>query len=100
MDKLDLKKAEEPEIKSPISVGSQIKLENTRKTKKTSTSASLMLKPLMVWITTNCEKFFIKGMEILDHLICLLRNLYADQEATVRAGQGLTDWFKLGKRVC
>jgi len=39
-------------------------------------------------------------MGIPDHLICHLRNLYADQEATVRTGQGLTDWFKLGKRVC
>ena len=38
-------------------------------------------------------------MGIPDHLTCLLRNLYADQEATVRTGQGTTDWFKIGKRV-
>ena len=57
------------------------------------------LNTLTVWITTNCEKFFLKGMEILDHLICLLRNLYADQEATVRTGRGTIDWFKVGKGV-
>ena len=58
MFKLDLEKAEEPEIKSPTSVGSQKKQENSR---KTSTSASLnMLKPLTVWITTNSGKFLKK----------------------------------------
>ena len=56
MYKLDLEKAEESEIKLPISIGSQKKLENSR---KTSTLASLtMLKPLTVWITTNCGKFW------------------------------------------
>ena len=55
MYKLDLEKAEEPEIKLPTSAGSQIKQENSR---TTSTSASLvMLKPLTVRITTNCRKF-------------------------------------------
>ena len=39
-------------------------------------------------------------MEIPDHLTCLLRNLYAGQEATVRTGHGKTDWFQLGKGVC
>ena len=38
-------------------------------------------------------------MEIPDHLTCLLRNLYAGQEATVRTGPGTTDWFQIGKRV-
>ena len=38
-------------------------------------------------------------MKIPDHLTCLLRNLYADQEATVRTGQGTTDWFQIGKGV-
>ena len=38
-------------------------------------------------------------MEIPDHLTCLLRNLDADQEATVRTGHGTTDWFQIGKRV-
>ena len=41
----------------------------------------------------------LKGMGILDHLTCLLRNLYAGQEATVRTGRGKTDWFKIGKGV-
>ena len=39
-------------------------------------------------------------MGIPDHLICLLKNLYAGQEATVRTGHGTTDWFQTGKRVC
>ena len=42
----------------------------------------------------------LKEMGIPDHLICLLRNLYAGQEATVRTGQGTTDWFQIGKGVC
>ena len=56
-----------------------------------------MPKPLTVWITTNCGKFF--EMEIPDHLTCLLRNLYAGQEATVRPEHGTTDWFQIGKGV-
>ena len=55
MFKLDLEKAEEPEIKLLTSAGSEKKLENFR---KISTSASsTMLKPLTVWVTTNCGKF-------------------------------------------
>ena len=70
MFKLDLEKAEEPEIKSPTSIGSQKKQENSR---KISTSASLaMPKPLTVWITINWK--IIKEMGIPDPLICLLRN--------------------------
>ena len=42
----------------------------------------------------------LKEMAIPDHLICLLRNLYAGQEATVRTGHGTTDWFPIGKGVC
>ena len=49
------------------------------------------------WIMTNCRKFLKMG--IPDHLICLLRNLYAGQEATVRTGHGTTDWFQIGKGV-
>ena len=87
MFKLVLEKAEETEIKLPTSTGSQKKQENSR---KTSTSASLaMLKPLTVWITINWK--ILKEMGIPDHLICLLRNLYAVQEATVRTGHGTTD---------
>ena len=84
---LDLGKAEEPEIKLPTFVGSWRKQESSR---KTSTSASLMvLKPLIGWITTNWK--ILKEMGILDHLTCLLRNLYAGPEATVRTGHGTTN---------
>ena len=58
-----------------------------------------MPKPLTVWITTNCGKFF-KRWGIPDHLTCLLRNLYAGQEETVRTGHGTTDWFQIGIGVC
>ena len=56
-----------------------------------------MPKPLTVWITINWK--ILKVMGIPDHLTCLLRNLYAGQEATVRTGHGTTDWFQIGKRV-
>ena len=56
-----------------------------------------MPKPLIVWITTNWK--ILKEMGIPDHLTCLLRNLYAGQEATVRTGHGTTDWFQIGKGV-
>ena len=42
----------------------------------------------------------LKGIGIPDHLTCLLRSLYADQEATVRTGHGATDWFQIVKGVC
>ena len=42
----------------------------------------------------------LKEMGIPDHLTCLLRNLYAGHEATVRTGHGTTDWFQTGKRIC
>ena len=54
-------------------------------------------KPLTVWITKNWKIF--KEMGIPDHLTCLLRNLHADQEATVRTGHGITDWFQIRKGV-
>jgi len=87
MFKLDLEKAEEPKIKLPTSVGSSKKQEGSR---KTSTFALLtMPKPLTVWITINWK--ILKEMGISDHLTCLLRNLYAAEEATVRTGHGTTD---------
>ena len=62
-----------------------------------STSALLIMpKPLTLWITTNCGKFLKR---FPDHLTCLLRNLHAGQEATVRTGHGTTDWFQMGKGV-
>ena len=54
-------------------------------------------KPLSVWITRNWK--ILKEMGIPDHLTCLLRNLYAGQEATARTGHGTTDWFQIGKGV-
>ena len=73
-------------------------IETAREFQKTSTSASLTaLKPLTMWITTNCGKFL--EMEIPDHLTCLLRNLNADQEATVRSVHGTMDCFKIGTGV-
>ena len=78
MFKLDLEKAEEPEIKLPTSVRSSKKQESSR---KTSTSALLTIpKPLTVWITINWK--ILKEVGIPDHLTCLLRNLYVGQEAT------------------
>ena len=95
MFKLNLEKAEEPEIKLPTSAGSWKKQESSR---KTSISALLtMPKPLTVWITINWK--ILKELGIPDHLTCLLRNLYAGQEATVRTGHGTTDWLQIGKGV-
>ena len=56
-----------------------------------------MPKPLTVWITINWK--ILKEVGIIDHLTCLLRNLYTGQEATVRTGHGTTDWFQIRKRV-
>ena len=56
-----------------------------------------MPKPLTVWITTNCGKFLEMG--ISDHFTCLLKNLYTDQEATVKTGHGTMNWFHIGKGV-
>ena len=72
-------------------------MEKSREFQKTSISALLtMLKPLTVWITINWK--ILQEMGIPDHLTCLLRNLYASQEATVRTGYG-TEWFQIGKGV-
>ena len=93
MFKLDLEKAEEPGIKLPISIGSSKKQQSSR---KTSTSTLLtMPKPLTVWITTNWK--ILQEMGIPDQLTCLLRNLYAGQEATVRTGYGTMTGSKMGK---
>ena len=95
MFKLVLEKAEEPEIKLPTSAGSWKKQESSR---KTSISALLTIaKPFTVWMTINWK--ILREMGIADHLTCLLRNLYEGQEATVRTGQGKTDWFQIGKEI-
>ena len=93
---MDLEKAEEPETKLPTSVGS---LKKAGEFQKTSVSALLTRpKPLTLWITTNSGKI-LQEMEIPDHLTCLLRNLHAGQEATVRTRHGTADWFPIRKGV-
>ena len=93
---LALDKAEEPEIKLPTSAGSWKKQESSRK------------KHLFCFIdyakAFDCVDYnklwkILKEMGIPDHQICLLRNLYAGQEATVRTKHGTTDWFQIGKGV-
>ena len=80
----------------PTSVVSQKKQESSR---KTSISALLpMPKPLTLWIIINWK--ILNEMGIPYHLTCLLRNLYAGQEATVRTGHGPTDWFQTRNGVC
>ena len=78
MFKLVLEKTEEPEIKLPTFIGSLKKQESSR---KTSTALLTTPKPLTVWITTNWK--VLQDMGIPDYLTCLLRNLYAGQEAIV-----------------
>ena len=74
-------------------------IKKAESSRKISISALLtMPNPLTVWITTNWK--ILKEMGIPDHLTCLLRNLYAGQEATVRTGHGTTDWFQIGRGAC
>ena len=93
--KLDLEKTEEPEIKLPTSVTLSKKQESSR---KTSTSA-LLTKPKPLTVDHNKLWKILQEMGVADHLTCLLRNLYAGQEATVRTGHGTRDWFQIGKGV-
>ena len=95
MFKLVLEKAEEPQIKLPTSAGSSQKQESSR---KTSTSALLTMPKTL---TVDHHKLWkiLQEMGIPEHLTCLLRNLYASQEATVRMGHGTIDWFQIGKGV-
>ena len=95
MFKLVLEKAEEPEIKLPISAGLSKKQESST---KTSISALLTV-PKPSTVDHNKLWKILKEMGIPDHLTCLLRNLYAGQEATVRTGHGPTDWFQIEKGV-
>ena len=95
MFKLNLEKAEEPEIKLPKSTGSWKKQESSR---KTSPSALLTAKAFD-YVDHNKLWKILQEMGIPGHMTCLLRNLYAGQEATVRTGHGKTDWFQIGKGV-
>ena len=95
MFKLDLEKAEEPEIKLPASAGALKKQESSR---ETSISAIDYTKAFDFVDHSKLCKIF-KEMGIPDHLTCLPRHLYAGQEATVRTGHETTDWFQIGKGV-
>ena len=97
MHKLDLEKAEKPEIKVPISIGSLKKKKKKQKNSRKTSASLTMLKPLTAWITTNWK--ILKEMGIPDHLTCLLKNLYTGQGATVRSRHETMDWFQIGKGV-
>ena len=92
MYKLYLEKAEEPEIKLPTSVGSSKKHEFQK-----NTFCFIDYAKASDCVDHNKLWKILKEMGIPDHLTCLLRNLYAGQEATVRTGHGTTDWFQIGK---
>ena len=96
MFKLDLEKAEEPEIKMPTSA---------RSSKKQAFQKDIYFCFIDYAKAFDCVDHnklwkILKEMGILDHLTYLLRNLYAIQEATVRTGHGTTDWFQIRKGVC
>ena len=93
MFKLVLEKEEEPEIKLPTS---------TRSWKKQESSIKTSISSLLTIDCVDHKKLWkiLKQMGVPDHLTCLLRNLYAGQEATVRTGHGTTDWFQIGKEIC
>src|SRR5574337_1248864 len=97
MFKLGLEKAEEPETKLPTSAGSSKKQESSR---KSIYFCFIDYAKAFDFVDHNKLWTILKEMGIPDHLICLLRNLYAGQEATVRTGHGTTDWFQIGKGVC
>ena len=92
---LDLEKAEEPEIKLPTSVGSSKKQEIKKKIYFCFTDYAKAFD----CVDHNKLRKILKEMGIPDHLTCLLRNLNAGPEATVRTGHGTTDWFQIGKGV-
>ena len=95
MFKLDLEKAEVPEIKLPTSVGSSKKQESSPK------NVFLLYRLCQAFDCVDHSKLWkiLQEMGIPGHLTCLLRNVYAGQEATVRTGYGTTDWFQMGKGV-
>ena len=93
--KLDLEKAEEPEIKLPTSIGPSKKQEFQK-----NIYFCFIDYPNGFDSVGHSKLWkFLKEMGIPDHLTCLLRNLYAGQEATVRMGHGKTDWFQIGKGI-
>ena len=96
MLKLDFEKTEEQEIKLPTSFGSLKKQESSR---KNIYFCFIDYAKAFDCVGHNKLWKILKETRIPDHLTCLLRNLYAGQEATVRTGHGTTDWFQIGKRV-
>ena len=96
MFKLVLEKAEEPEIKLPTSAGS---LKN-QEFQKNNYFCFIDYAKAFNCVNHNKLWKILEEMGISDHLTCLLRNLYAGQEARVRTGHGATDWFQIGKGVC
>ena len=94
--KLVLEKAEEPEIKLQTSTGS---LKKTREFQKNIYFCFIAYAKAFDCVDHHKLWKILKEMGIPDHLTCLLRNLYAGQEATVRIGHGTTDWFQIGKGV-
>ena len=96
MFKLDLEKAEEPEIKLPTSLGSSKKQGSSS---KTSTSVFIDYAKAFDCVDHNKLWKILQEMGLLDHLICLFRNLYVDQEAIVRTRHGTTDLFQIRKGV-
>ena len=96
MFKLVLEKAEEPEIKLPTSVGWSKK----REFQKNIYFCFIDYAKAFDCVDHNKLWKILKKMRILDHLTCLLRNLYAGQKATVRTGHGTTDWFQIWNGVC
>ena len=96
MFKLDLEKAEEPEIKLPTFAGSSKKQEF----QKNIYLCFIDYAKAFDYVDHNKLWKILKVMGIPDHLTCLLRNLYAGQEATGRTGHGTTDWFPIRKGVC
>ena len=98
MFKLNLEKAEEPEIKLPESTGSSKKQKSSRKTHYFCFIHYATIHTIDC-VDHNKLSKILREMGIADHLTCLLRNRYAGQEATVRTGHGTTDWFQIGKGV-
>ena len=92
--KLDLEKAEEPDIKLPTSAGSSKKQESSF-----FYFCFIDYAKAFDCVDHNKLRKILKEMGIPDHLTWLLRNLYAGQEATVRTGHGTTNWFQIGKGV-
>ena len=96
MFKVDLEKAEEPEIKLPTFIGLQKK---EREYQKSIYFCFINYAKAFDCVDQNKPWKVLQEMGISDHLTCLLRNLYAGQEATVRTGHGTMDWFRIGKGV-